>query len=98
MGRRKWLLVMVILGLILCPAVLCADAQQSPNECTLAEVNLQEKLNDQQLAQATGHRCEKPKLCQDGKIILWDEWSKSMPASMNIAGNRGQVIIGGSQP
>jgi len=97
MGRRKWLLVMLTLGLMLWPAVLCAGAQAGVDACVTALFNLQEKLSDRQLAQATGHGCEKPKVCQDGKIILWDEWSRSAPAAMNNMGNQGQVIISGSQ-
>ncbi|MCK9376127.1 MAG: hypothetical protein M0P73_08260 [Syntrophobacterales bacterium] len=94
--RRKCLLAMVILGLFLWPAVLCAGAQQAADRYTPAVFNLQEKLSDQQLAQATGHGHEKARPCQDGKIILWDEWNRAKPASMNNAGNQGQVIIGGS--
>jgi hypothetical protein len=96
MGRRR-LLVMVVLGLMLWPAVLYAGAQAATDGCVLSAFNLQEKLTDQQLAQATGLGCEKPKLCQDGKIILWDEWARSRPAPVNNMGNQGQVIIGGSQ-
>jgi len=97
MGRRKWLLVMVVLGLMLWPTVLCAGGQAGVDACWLAVFNLQEKLSDQQLAQATGHGCEKPKPCQDGKIVLWDEWAKVRPAPVNNMGNQGQVIISGSQ-
>ena len=73
--RRKCLLVMVVLGLMLWAGVLCAGAQASGGQVYASAFNLQEKLTDQQLAQATGHGCEKPKPCQDGKIILWDEWT-----------------------
>lgn len=95
MGRKKWLLVMVVLGLMLWPAVLCAGAQAGADAGWLAVFNLEEKLSDQQLAQATGHGYEKPKPCQDGKIILWDEWAKVRPSPVNNAGNQGQVIISG---
>ena len=94
--RRKCLLVMVILGLFIWPAVLCAGAQQSADRCTPAVFNPQEKLSDHQLALAIGHGHEKPKPCQDGKIILWDEW-KAKPASVINGGNQGQVIICGPQ-
>ena len=94
--RRKCLLAMVVLGLCLWPAVLCADAQQAADRGSSAVFNPQEKLSDHQLALAIGHGHEKPKPCQDGKIILWDEW-KAKPASVINGGNQGQVIISGSQ-
>jgi hypothetical protein len=95
--RKKWLLLMVVMGLMLWPAVLCAGSQAGGAGDLLPALNLFNKLSDQQLAQATGHGCEKPKPCQDGKIILWDEWSRSMPASENHMSIQGQVIISGSQ-
>jgi hypothetical protein len=70
MGRRKRLLAMLLLGLMLWPTVLCADAQVGLDASLLAAFNLQEKLSDQQLKQRTGHGCEKPKVCQDGKIVI----------------------------
>jgi hypothetical protein len=91
--RRKRLMVMVVLGLMLWPAVLYAGAQAATDGCVLSAFNLQDKLTDQQLAQATGLGGEKPKPCQDGKIILWDEWARSQPASVSNMGNQGQVII-----
>lgn len=94
--RRKCLLAMVILGLFLWPAVLCADAQPAADRGSCGVFNPQEKLSDHQLALAIGHGCEKPKPCHDGKIILWDEW-KAKPASVINGGNQGQVIISGSQ-
>jgi hypothetical protein len=88
---------MVVLGLMLWPAVLCAGAPAAADGDLLSALGLQDKLSDQQLAQTTGLGSEKPKPCQDGKIILWDEWSRSMPASTNHMGNQGQVIISGPQ-
>ena len=58
-GRRKWLLVMVVLGLMLWPAVLCAGAQAAADGGLLPAFNHQDKLSDQQLAQATGHGVRK---------------------------------------
>ena len=95
MGRKKWLVVMVVLGLMLWPAVLYAGAQAATNGDVIPAPNLQDKMSDQQLAQATGQGVEKPKPCQDGKIILWDEWAKVRMAPVNNAGNQGQVIISG---
>jgi hypothetical protein len=97
MGRRKRLLVMVVLGLMLWPAVLYAGAQAATGGCAPPGFNLQDKVTDQQLAHATGLGSEKPMPCQDGKIILWDEWGKVRPAPVNNMGNQGQVIIGGSR-
>ena len=88
---------MVILGLMLCPAVLYAGAQAATQGGVLSAFNLQEKLTDQQLAQATGLGGEKPKPCQDGKIILWDEWNRARPTPVNNPANQGQVIICGPQ-
>ena len=89
---------MVVLGLMLWPAVLYAGAQAATHGCVIPGFNLQDKLTDQQLAQATGLGCEKPKLCEDGKIILWDEWARARPTTpVNNAGNQGQVIICGPQ-
>jgi hypothetical protein len=93
--RRKCLFVMVVLGFVLWTGGLCAGAQEAADRCTPAVFNLQQKLSDHQLALAIGHGNEKPIPCQDGKIILWDEW-KARPASLNNAGNQGQVIISGS--
>jgi len=95
--RKKWLLVMVVMGLMLWPAVLCAGAQAAAEGNLLPALNLQDKLSDQQLAQSTGFGCEKPQPCQDGKIVLWDEWSRARPASVNPVSNQGQVIISGTQ-
>jgi hypothetical protein len=92
MGRKR-LLVMAVLGLMLWPAVLYAGAQAATEGCALSAFNLQDKLTDQQLAQATGLGGEKPKPNQDGKIILWDEWARSQPASVSNMSNQGQVII-----
>jgi hypothetical protein len=94
--RRKCLLIMVVLGFVLWAGVLCAGAQETADRCSPAVFNPQEKLSDHQLALAIGHGYEKPKPCQDGKIILWDEW-RAKPASMINAGNQGQVIICGPQ-
>ena len=93
MGGKKCLLVMVVLGLMLWPAVLCAGAQAAANGDVLPALNLQDKMSDQQLAQATGHGCKKRKPYKDGKIVLWDEWAKVRRAPVNNAGNQGQVII-----
>jgi len=97
MGRRKWLVVMVVMGLMLWPVVLYAGAQSAAGGSVATGFNLQDKVTDQQLSQATGLGCEKAKPCQDGKIILWDEWGRSRPAPVNSMGNQGQVIISGSQ-
>ena len=94
--RKKCFLVMVVLGLVLWVGVLCASAQETADRCSPAIFNPQEKLSDHQLKLAIGHGHEKAKPCQDGKIILWDEW-KAKPASVNSAGTQGQVIISGSQ-
>jgi hypothetical protein len=94
--RRKCLLVMVVLGLLLWVAALSADAQEPAPRYSPGEPILQAKLSDQQLAQAVGHGYEKLTPCQDGKIILWDEWNRPKPTATNNAGNQGQVIICGS--
>lgn len=94
--RRKCLLVMVVLGIVLWAGALSVGAQETADRSSPAVFNPQEKLSDHQLALASGHGCEKPKPCQDGKIILWDEW-KAKPASVINGGNQGQVIISGSQ-
>ncbi len=88
---------MVVLGLMLWPAVLYAGAQAATEGGVLSAFNLQEKLTDQQLTEATGLGIEKPKLCEDGKIILWDEWANARPTPANNAANQGQVIICGPQ-
>jgi hypothetical protein len=91
--RRKGLLVMVVLGLMLWPAVLYAGAQAATAGGVLTTFNPQEKLTDQQLTEATGLGIEKPRPCEDGKIILWDEWNRARPTPVVNAGNQGQVII-----
>jgi hypothetical protein len=95
MGRKKWLVVMVVMGLMLWPVVLYAGAQSAAGASAPPGFNLQDKVTDQQLSQATGLGCEKAKVCQEGKIILWDEWGRSQPAPVNNMGNQGQVIING---